>query len=104
MVRYHHRLAIKGFRKHGRQPVPAGGVQPDGILRCETQSTVLNDGEIRHLLPRLLHGEEPVRLTEQREVGPEDAAQEPHVIDNYLVVIQHVDVIRCLDLQFIDQG
>jgi len=36
---------------------------------------VVADGEIRHLLPRLLHGKELVCLTEQGEVGPEDAAQ-----------------------------
>ena len=104
MVGNHHRLAVEGFRQHCRQPVAAGSVQPDGILRGERLTVVLNDGEIRHLLPCLLHGEELVSLTEQAEVRPQDAAEKPHAIDYYLIIVQNLDVCRCLLLQLVDQG
>ena len=58
----------------------------EGVLGCETPPIDPDDGEIRHLLPRLLHGKELVCLTEQGEVGPKDTAQEPHAIDDHLII------------------
>jgi len=56
MARVLHRLAGERFGQPRRQPVSAGRVQPDGILRCKTPAAVLNDEKIRHLLPCLLQG------------------------------------------------
>ena len=88
MVGNHYRLAVEGFCQHYRQPIPAGGMQPDSIFRTETPTVILDDGKVCHLL----HGEELVSLTEQAEVSPQDAAEKPHAIDDYLIVVQNADV------------
>jgi hypothetical protein len=100
----HYGLVVGGFCQHRGQPVPAGHVQLDGILGSEVLAMVLDNGEIRHLPPGLLHGEELVCLPEEKKVCPQDAAQESHTIDDNLIIVQHVDIIGCFRLQFIDQG
>ena len=103
MVGDHHCLACKVLCQHRHQPAPTGRMQPDSILGCETLTAIPDDGEIRHLPPHLLHGEKPVRLAEQAEVGPQDATQEPNAVDGHLVVVQDMDVFRSLLLQLLDQ-
>ena len=63
-----------------------------------------DDREIRHPLPGRLHGVEPLALAIQGEVGPQDAAEEAHAVDDDLVVVQDVDVPGRLRLQLIDQS
>ena len=104
MVGDDHRLAAEGFSQHCRQPFPAGLVQLNGVLGGEMHSMILDDGEIRHSQPRLMHGIELVRLAEQGEVSPQDAAQEAYTVDDDLVVVQYVNVIASCCLQLISQG
>lgn len=96
MVGDHYRLAGEGFCQHDGQPVPTCCVQPDGVLGRESLPMILNDGKVRHLLPRLLHGKKPVCLTKQGEVRPQDTAQESYVVNDDLIVVQYVNVIGCL--------
>ena len=104
MVSDYHGLAGKGFSEHCCQPVPACCVQLDSILGREEPAMVLDDGKIRHPLPRLPHGEELVCLAEQGEVRPQDAAQKLNAADFHLIVVEDVDVVRSQCLQLIDQG
>ncbi len=104
MVGDHHRLAVEGLCKRCRQPVPAGRVQPDGILGREVPAVIPDNGKIRHALLCLPYGEEPVRLAKKGKVRPEDASQKPYTVDDHLIIVQDVYVVRCLGLQIIDQG
>lgn len=100
----HHGLAVEGLRQHGRQPIQACCMQPDSIPGPEWLTVVLNDGKIRHALPGRLLSEKFVHLAEQGEIGPQDTAQESHAVDDHLVIVPHVDVIRRQGLQLVDQG
>jgi hypothetical protein len=60
-----------------------------------------DDREIRHPLPGRLHGVEPLAFAKQGEIGPQDAAQEAHAVDDYLIIIQDVDVSGRLRLQLL---
>ena len=75
-----------------------------GIPWSKFPALIPDDGEIRHPLLGRLHGVEPLAFAEQGEVGPQDAAEEAHAIDDDLVVVQDVDVLRRLRLQFLDQS
>ena len=104
MVGDHHRLAVEGLCQRCRQPVPAGHMQPDGILGREIPAAIPDNGKVRHTLLRLLHGEERVRFAQKGKVRPQDAAQKPYPVNDHLVIVQDVYVLRCPGLQIIDQG
>ncbi len=99
----HHSLAVEGLGQHRCQPAPAGRVQPGGVLGREAPAPVADDGKIRHPPACHLHGEEPVGRAEQGEVGPQDTAQKAHAVDDHRVIVEDVDILRCLRLQLIDQ-
>jgi hypothetical protein len=49
--------------------------------------------KIRHLPPRLLHGEELVHLAKQGKVRPQDAAEEAYAVDDNLVIVEDMYVV-----------